>query len=77
MMSLADVLDMQGKHDEAETIYKRSIGMLEKQDNPGNLVACLKGYQKHLNMSNKKEEAIAVGKRIREIKAKAAAAAPK
>lgn len=71
--SLGDVLDMQGKHAEADTIYKGALAKLEGGD-PMMLVACLKNYQKHLNMTNKKTEAKEVGARIKEIKAKAAAA---
>lgn len=72
--SLGDVLDMQGKHGEAETVYKKAITELEKNNDTNNLVSCLKNYQKHLNMENKKDEAKQVGARIKELKAKAAAA---
>lgn len=71
--SLGDVLDMQGKHDEAEKVYKESLTALEKNADPNALIACLKNYQKHLNMSNKKEEAKQIGVRIKELKTKAAA----
>lgn len=70
--SLGDVLDMQGKHDEADTVYKEALSHLEGGD-AGPLIACLKNYQKHLSMTNKKDEAKQVGVRIKELKAKAAA----
>lgn len=68
--SLGDVLDMQGKHDEAEKTYKEAIAALEKETDQMPLIAALKGYQKHLNMTNKKEDAKAIGARIKELKAK-------
>jgi tetratricopeptide (TPR) repeat protein len=72
--SLGDVLDMQGKHAEAETVYKGAIAALEKTSDANGLINCLTGYRKHLNMDNKKDEAKQVGVRIKELKAKAAAA---
>jgi tetratricopeptide (TPR) repeat protein len=72
--SLGDVLDMQGKFDEAEKTYKDAISSLEKGTDQMPLIAALKGYQKHLNMMNKKDDARAIGARVKELKAKAAAA---
>ncbi|MBX9572476.1 MAG: tetratricopeptide repeat protein [Candidatus Obscuribacterales bacterium] len=68
-IALADVLDMQSKSEEAQTVYKKSIASLEKNDDPAGLIACLKGYQKHLLILNRKDEATKVGARIKELKA--------
>src|SRR5207253_6842287 len=54
MLSLGDVLDMQGKHSEADKVYKEALSRLEKAEDQGALLACLKNYQKHLNMQNQK-----------------------
>lgn len=70
-IALADVLDMQSKSEEAQTVYKKSIDSLEKNEDPNGLIACLKGYQKHLLIQSKKEEASKVGARIKELKAAA------
>lgn len=70
-VALADVLDMQSKSEEAQGVYKKSIASLEKIDDPAALITCLKGYQKHLLIQSKKDEATKVGLRIKELKAEA------
>ncbi len=70
-VALADVLDMQSKSEEAQGVYKKSIASLEKIEDPVALITCLKGYQKHLLIQSKKDEATKVGLRIKELKAEA------
>jgi tetratricopeptide (TPR) repeat protein len=66
-ISLGDVLDMQNKAEEAQTVYKEIEPVVEKGDDKGALVAYLKQYRKHLLMQNKKEEAAKVSARLKEI----------
>lgn len=70
-IALADVLDMQSKSEEAQGVYKKSIASLEKIEDPAALITCLKGYQKHLLIQSKKDEATKIGLRIKELKAEA------
>jgi tetratricopeptide (TPR) repeat protein len=72
LTALGDCLDQQGKHGDADTVYKEALDILEKRGETGNLVAGLQAYQKHLNMSNRREEALVLGRRIRELKSRAA-----
>ena len=66
-ISLGDVLDMQNKAEEAQTVYKEIEPVVEKGDDKGALVAYLKQYRKHLLMQNKKDEAAKVSAHIKEI----------
>jgi Tfp pilus assembly protein PilF len=68
-VSLADVLDMQGKAEESQAIYKQIMPTFEKGEDKTAFIRFLKQYQKHLLMQNKKEEAGKVAARIKEIKA--------
>lgn len=68
-ISLADVLDMQGKSEEAQTLYKSIQDPIEKSNDKGALLGYLKQYQKHLLMQNKKEDAAKIASRIKEIRA--------
>lgn len=68
-IALGDVLDMQGKSEEAHAIYKKSIAALEKQEDKAPLIQCLKQYQKHLLMQNNKDEAGKVAIRIKDLRA--------
>lgn len=69
-IALADVMDRQGKVEDAENIYNKSLAALEKSDDKASLIRCLKQYQQHLLMQNKKEEASKVAARIKDLKVK-------
>lgn len=69
-IALADVMDRQGKVEDAEAVYKKSMSALEKCDDKGALIRCLKQYQQHLLMQNKKEDANKIAARIKELKGK-------
>jgi tetratricopeptide (TPR) repeat protein len=69
-IALADVMDRQGKIEDADKIYKKSMVSLEKLEDKSPLIRCLKQYQQHLLMQNKKEEANKVLARIKELKGK-------
>jgi Tfp pilus assembly protein PilF len=68
-IALADVLDMQGKAEEAQSVYKLEMPIFDKCEDRGALIRFLKQYQKHLLMQNKKEEAAKISVRIKDIKA--------
>lgn len=70
-VALADVLDMQGKTEEGQALYKKSLDSLEKGSDINALLSCLKAYEKHLNMLDNKSEAEKVHNRIKELRAKA------
>ena len=67
-IALGDVLDMQGKSEEAQTVYMQLMPTFEASPDKASLVRFLKQYQKHLLMQNKKEEAGKIAARIKDIK---------
>jgi Tfp pilus assembly protein PilF len=67
-IALGDVLDMQGKAEEAQAVYMQLMPTFEASADKASLVRFLKQYQKHLLMQNKKDEAGKIAARIRDIK---------
>ncbi len=68
-LALADVLDMEGKHEEAHAAYKKSLAVLDKNPDKSVVIRSLKAYQKHLLMQNNKDEAGKIANRIKDLRA--------
>lgn len=68
-LALGEVLDLQGKVDEALGVFKKAIATLEKGEDKGPLIQALKMYQKHYLMQNNKDEASKIASKIKDLKA--------